>query len=375
MRIIPYFFDKMKNKTVIVHFQPIEGYPPAMNIINYLCDIVNIKLIVISTESELSKWFFHNSNASFYRYGKQSTKALIRYFTYLKFNIYTLLKLLHEKPQSIICYETHSIFPVYVYKFIHSNSKIFIHFHEYTSANEINNASKYERYLFTIMKKTLIKSEWISHTNIDRAKLFKLDTNVDMDINIMPNYPSTDWYLFQKNKKDTYHNPVKLIYVGALSLDTMYTKNLCEWIVNEKGKVTLDIYSNNVNQEAKVYLDLLDSPFIKFHVGIFYYDLPTTLIEYDIGIIFYLGHIPNYVYNAPNKLFEYYSCGLDIWISEEMLGSKIYKNESTSPSINLINFNKLEEEVTSRSLLLKRKKCDYKIYCYEDVYSQIAARL
>lgn len=47
--------------------------------------------------------------------------------------------------------------------------------------------------------------------------------------------------------------------------------------------------------------------------GINYSDLPGVIRAYDVGVILYNGHIANYVFNAPNKLFEYLACGLDVW--------------------------------------------------------------
>jgi len=71
--------------------------------------------------------------------------------------------------------------------------------------------------------------------------------------------------------------------------------------------------------------------------------LPETLAEYDIGIILYNGSIPNYVYNAPNKLFEYYACGLDVWFPDKLKTSLSYVNTGVYPRIISLDFTKLSE--------------------------------
>ena len=49
----------------------------------------------------------------------------------------------------------------------------------------------------------------------------------------------------------------------------------------------------------------------------------------------------NYVYNAPNKLFEYLACGLDVWFPDVMTGSVPYVTELTYPKVIAVNFTEL----------------------------------
>ena len=121
----------------------------------------------------------------------------------------------------------------------------------------------------------------------------------------------------------------------------MYTREFAEWIIKQKGQATWDIYSSNITAEAKSYLQLTDTSLIRFHGGINYFSLPGLLHEYEVGVILYKGHIPNYVYNAPNKLFEYLACGLDVWFPQNMQSSLPFVTKDNYPKIVPVNFENL----------------------------------
>lgn len=72
-----------------------------------------------------------------------------------------------------------------------------------------------------------------------------------------------------------------------------------------------------------------------------YYELPKELIKYDIGLVLYKGHIPNYIYNVPNKVYEYLACGLQVWYSKDLL---------TTDKLNY-NFNDIENDILIPSFL------------------------
>ena len=49
------------------------------------------------------------------------------------------------------------------------------------------------------------------------------------------------------------------------------------------------------------------------------------LSNYDVGVILYKPLIDNFKYNAPNKLFEYLVCGLEVWFPGNLLGILPYQ--------------------------------------------------
>ena len=162
------------NKIAIIHFQPIEKYPPAMNMINDICKLENINCTVYTTKNKNKNWFTADK-INIKRVALQYQKSMLRYWCYIQFNFITFFSLLIEQPNIIIAYETYSLLPVYFYKKLFINSKIFIHYHEYISQNEIKNSSFYFKILHFFEKKLFLNSEFISQTNEDRLKLFLND--------------------------------------------------------------------------------------------------------------------------------------------------------------------------------------------------------
>ena len=67
--------------------------------------------------------------------------------------------------------------------------------------------------------------------------------------------------------------------------------------------------------------------YVQFKGHINYDNLPTTLNKYQVGVILYKGHIPNYVYNAPNKLFEYLAAFLMFGIPNNDWHQRICKRQ------------------------------------------------
>lgn len=67
----------------------------------------------------------------------------------------------------------------------------------------------------------------------------------------------------------------------------MYTKELYDWIEAQSGKITLDIYSNNIYDDVGKYLENTRSKFINLYPGKSYDKLPKILCQYDVSIIFY----------------------------------------------------------------------------------------
>jgi hypothetical protein len=213
--------------------------------------------------------------------------------------------------------------------------------------------------------------EWISHTNSDRLQKFVKDNSAIKLRNTfeLPNYPPSSW--IKKEQKDTLQIPVKMVYVGALSLNTMYIQELCEWVKRQEGRVVLDFYSSNYASGLTEYLDALDKSMIRFYGGVNYFSLPEVLSAYDIGVIIYKGHIENYIYNAPNKLFEYLACGLDVWFPDLMKSSWHYVTKEVYPKVIPVNFNSLDQIDVSSIINRSGLKFHASSYRCEDVLQKL----
>lgn len=314
----------MLKKVAIIHFQPLEKYPPIMNFINTIDELDFVKSEVFTTFINNGIWFL-KKNTKIRRGSKQHTTSLGRYLGYLKFNLRIFFQFVVHRPTFIYVFETYSIFPAYLYKILAPKTKVHIHYHEYTSLQEIKNSSLYFKGLHALEKKLFCTCESISHTNEDRVELFLNDFPFvkESKMIVAPNVPPCSWYEFSKvNKKENASRITRLVHVGALSLETMYVEKMVEWVIAQKGLFTLDFYTDNITDDARKFIEGLHNNHIQLHDSTNYFELPKVLLHYDIGLTLYNGHIPNYVFNVPNKVLEYLACGLGFWYPNELISTQ-----------------------------------------------------
>ncbi len=336
----------MKN-IVIVHYSPLELYPPLQNLIGFLKEYKKCKVAVFTTKlSDKVSITFNSPSSSIsinrvLRSDTNRSKA-IRYFCYFVFHIRCLINIIKLRPIRLFYFETLSSLAPFIYKaFFNRSVGLLIHYHEYISNIEYQKASPVLFYLHKLEKRIYNRSIWISHTNKFRLDMFREDISPIRleNLYVIPNYPPRTWKAFPK---PILGMPIKVVYAGALSLTTMFTETFARWVVDQKGKVIWDIYSYNFTQDVDLFIKQLESPWVKLNPGVDYDELPSILIRYDVGIILYKGHIPNYIYNAPNKLFEYLACGLSVWLPSVMVGSLSYCTDETYPQVVALDFNGLD---------------------------------
>lgn len=333
---------------MIIHFSPLELYPPVQNLLHELEKaIVQERVIVVSTK---------NSKRGLSTFETVSTRIAIlrpvnvdgnqpgikRYIHYIFFYLYCLFNLIRYAPKRVLYFETISSFPVYIYKrFIRNSVDVFIHYHEYTSPAEYASGMTLVKWFHRLERWLYPRAKWVSHTNQHRMDQFKRDIAPGGIQNclLLPNYPPKSW---RRQPRRVSGSPLKIVYAGALSLQTMYTRQFAEWVLEQKGRAVLDIYTYNCTDEARAYIENLRSPFVNIKHGVDYHDLPAYFDKYDVGVILYNGHIPNYVYNAPNKLFEYWACGLSVWFPNVMIGCMPYCTRDTFPAVVAVDFDSLD---------------------------------
>jgi hypothetical protein len=365
------------NRIIILHFGPLELYPPIQNLLRLLESKNNSKKIYVFTTytnvRTLKKIVLNSEKIKIIRLGVSGQKLgkIKRYSSYLFFYFGSLWYLLIKKPSLIFYYETISSYSTYLYKrFFNSTVQLYIHYHEYTSFTEYENGmmlSKYfnrcERYLYPI-------AQWVSHTNEYRMKKFTADIDPIKLLNprILRNYPPADWFKLGVQKNNS---PVNVIYVGSLSMDTMYTKEFADWVIAQNGKINFTIYSYNITTKAKEFLQALGSDWIVLREGVNYEELPLILKQYDVGIILYNGHIDNYIYNAPNKLFEYITSGLDVWFPNNMKGSIPYITNKIYPKVISIDFTQLDTFVLDEAMDKQGYALSDNSYCSEQALAEI----
>jgi len=367
-------------KLAIIHFNPIELYPPVMNWLNYVGgnqDQLEVRVFTKKNHANGKSFFPNNESIKIIRIGGANKRnSLLKYFDYFLFHSYTTLQLSLWRPGIVMYYETISSVPAIMYKkFLNQHSRLFIHYHEYTSLPEYDQSGFFTRLSHSWEKKIYPSAEWISQTNQERMNFF-LENNKKISIPnqfILPNYPPQSW--FTNETKKNFSFPLKIVYIGALSLETMYTKEFVEWVITQKGKITFDVYSSNITADAKDFLLAADKNIVRLFCAVDYFSLPGVFGNYDVGIILYKGHIPNYIYNAPNKLFEYHVNGLDVWFPEQMAGTAAYIKTDSYPKILALNFDKLSDLKIAD--LTNREDLPFKInkYSAEVVFKELQSEI
>lgn len=330
------------SELVLIHFSPVELYPPVQNALKVFVTRTSEKITVFTTKSRAALPIFDlkNNEVTIIRAGTSGQKlnTFARYFGYFWFNTVTLVWLVFKRPGKILYYETLSAFPVFIYKtLVNKNCKVFIHYHEYLSPAELKTGMRLVRIFHRLEKHIYGGVDWISQTNRERMDLFKENMPYVLIKNdhILPNYPPNHWRSSVRSRRE---KPVRIIYVGSLSLTTMYTREFAEFVNSKNGEVVWEIYSHNFDEGVPQYFAQMNSPFISLKSGIDYEELPKLLRNYQVGVILYKGHIPNFVHNAPNKLFEYLTCGLDVWFPTVMKGSLRYTRTNSYPKVIALDF-------------------------------------
>jgi len=365
----------------LIHFLPLEYYPPVTNMINYLSEELNSErsLSVFSTHNTKNRTVYDNKSVKIYRTASSENTdyKFVRLWKYFVFQISVFFKLIIIRPEKILYYESLSSFSVFLYKrFINHSVKIYIHYHEYVSPDEYANKSMAtERFFHKPEQKYLYKNAvWISHTNKDRLKMFFYDyPNIDKNIlKEMPNYPPESWKNFISKKTVISKSQLKCIYIGSLSLKNTYLKEFVTWVITQKGKVSFDIYTYNLHLDTLKFLQNLNSPYINFiSNGIEYTNIPSVLKKYDVGIIFYKPYSYNVVNCVSNKFFEYYACNLNIWFSDIMKSTVQYTSLENKPLVIPVNFKELNNFNWEKYTYNKPTDKTKTAYFCDDVYISV----
>ncbi|MDH7463670.1 hypothetical protein QEG73_20385 [Chitinophagaceae bacterium 26-R-25] len=354
---------------VIVHFLPIEGFPPLLNLLQVITDSRKDLQVTVLTNSKSDQHYtfeIDNKRINIIRVADVSTdkSRLKRYYAYYNFYRTTYKALNKIKPENVLYFDAISSIGAYWYfkKNPGTRSKLYIHYHEYMSPQEIAGATGVMKWVFEREKELYPIAKWISQTNEERLNFFVNDNSLQQDarFHIMPNWPLKKWSNFIRTDR-TIDRPLKFVYVGALSMETLYVKEFAEWVLAQKGKVTWDVFSQQQASDVRAYFKDLNSPYINFRGHCKYEDLPQALEAYHVGVILYKGHIPNYIYNAPNKLFEYHVCGLDCWFPNQMKTSMKLTTHGTYPRIAGIDFEHLAE-VSNPESLVCRESLSYELF-------------
>lgn len=179
----------------------------------------------------------------------------------------------------------------------------------------------------------------------------------------MPNYPPRGWAqtkIESVNKTSVF----RFVYVGALNMQTTFVEEFAKWVEAQNGKVIWDIYCQQDTSEISIFLKSIAAKYIQILHEVNYFELPRILSMYNAGVILYKPHVKNIEFCAPNKLFEYLACDLDIYYPEVMQGCKPYKTlfEDRIFELDFTNLNSFEIKNYSGT----RRKVEPAFYCEEE---------
>jgi hypothetical protein len=250
----------------------------------------------------------------------------------------------------VIYVEPHSAIAAWIYyKLLWGKGRLFIHHHEYYEPGDYQRPGMNLPRLGARLEKQFLfsKAEWISQTNDDRLNLVKKNHPeiLAKSWHIMPNYPPADWgkNSLIKTSKPGKDSPLKIVYVGSASFDDTYIEDIISWVASQADAVALHVCGYNVTDDVWTWLEGQDFPNVSHDRNGFTYDeLPGLLRAFDVGLVLYKGNTTNFIYNVPNKVFEYLRCGLEIWYPKEMKGIDNF-NAGRELPLRRIDFSKLSK--------------------------------
>lgn len=332
----------------ILHFNPIEKYPPVMNLLNFL-EKEKVYTIVY-TSPEPGKFKFGNTQyVTIKRFGNENVSMI----HYLLFYVQAAVALLVRKAHTMVYFESYSYLPVWINqqfgKLFNYSLNISCHYHEYISPAEYHKNMRVAKFQHSLELRNYLNFNFISQTNEERRKRFIADSDIDDDkVIVFKNFPPDDWSR-KARVKTPMRKPLRLVSVGALDMRTMYVQELAQWVSASNG-ITWDIYSRQFTEETIDYLK--NSGFLNINIndGVDYFNLPDVLDKYDIGLILYKGVSLNHIHSEPNKLFEYLSCGLSVWYSSNITGVDAHQCSSAFPKVMAVDFEHLDESVIIETL-------------------------
>ena len=326
----------------IVHWLPLELYPPILNLTRFLLSDGDWRLSIFSSQNHLGRPDVVIEGASIHRYPAPGL-ARGRWGSlraYLRFYLGTIKELLRTKPDVVLYVEPQSALPVFLHRLFHPSVPIFIHHHEYHDPHQFFRPGMRPARLGHLLEKRFLfpRAKWISHTNQDRLALFHKDcpTAKPEILRELPNYPPASWGAGKNVAWSVDGSKVlRFVYVGSLSMEDTYLQEFVSWFRSlPEGSATFDIYAYNCRPEVRQFLEASPSESLRFHPeGVAYDALPSVLQNYHVGLLLYRATTTNYRFNASNKLFEYLACGLDVVFPDRMLGVRPYSESPDLPRV------------------------------------------
>jgi hypothetical protein len=339
-------------KLALLHQLPLETYPPATNALDEFARHEDLEVLAISSPPRSGRTLYKNPGVRIERpdFARPGDRMLRRWQRSMTWHWQAARLLKSFAPDVVWSVEPHSALAAGIHsQVLRGRSRLFIHHHEYYSPEDYRNrGNRLTRVCHAVERRWLYPhADWISQTNADRLHLFQQDhPEVDPAVlRILPNYPPAAWQATPRAMwSPGTQQPLKLVYVGSLSLRDTFIGPLVDWIRKQsESHVTLDIFAWNTDEETRRFLLESSGSTVRFHEsGVDYHRLPELLSQFHAGVILYRCNTINFRYNETNKLFEYLACGLDVWYPPTMLGVRPHQRLHTAPRVLEVDFERLD---------------------------------
>ena len=360
-------------KIAYLHTLPLEYYPPATNTLDLLGKAV---VRAYTSQNLKGKKAYQGRPGEIFRFKSPdpSSHQIVRLAVVLWWHVRTAWSLFWFRPDAVIYVEPHSALAAYLYfRFLFGKARLLIHHHEYYEPGDFLRPGMRLPRLGARLESSYLfgRAGWISQTNTDRLQLLKSrhPEIADGVWQLFPNYPPLEWLARARNYQCTESslrgkrsNPgamhrrglrprddqprsdasrVRLIYVGSASFHDTYIEEIVRWAAGHPDSVQLHVQGYNVDESVWNWLKAERFSNVTFDAaGYDYDDLPDILCDYDVGLVLYKGNTVNFVYNVPNKVFEYLVCGLKVWYPQEMIGIHRF-NEENRHGLRELDFRNL----------------------------------
>ena len=221
----------------VLHWQPLEQYPPTKNLLNCFSSFPDCSVAVCSAHNDRCLVEYTNPSVLFsrMRFPNRRLSRFRRLFAFLQFPLLALWKMIRFRPDIVLYIEPHSSFPATLFGLINYRHRLFIHYHEYYEPEHFHApgmrlvASYHwfeKRYLYR-------RAAWISQTNADRVRMFCEDhPHVNRaKLHVLPNLPPASWRkLTELTWISRPQDTLRLLYVGSVSLHDTFIAELVEWL-------------------------------------------------------------------------------------------------------------------------------------------------
>jgi hypothetical protein len=357
-------------KIAYLHNLPLEYYPPATNTLDLLGRMKQVEVRAYTSRNLKNRKAYSSRAMKIFRFKSPDPQSsqILRLAVALWWHLRTAWSLFFFKPDAVIYVEPHSALAAHIFfRFLFGKARLFIHHHEYYEPVDYTRPGMRLPSLCSRLESSFLfpRATWISQTNADRLQLIKAHHPeiADRVWQVLPNYPPAGWLQRIKTKSEyKIGSPLRLIYVGAASFQDTYIKEIVSWAAHHRSEIDLHVCGYNVTEDVRNWLEAQHFANVTFNAAGYAYDeLPDILGGFDVGLVLYKGNTRNFIYNVPNKVYEYLVCGLEVWYPREMTGMRNFRqgNQAGLRELDFTDLNRLYPENLRTELTVSQKRMSY----------------